>query len=356
MADFRRILIIKLSSIGDVVHTLPAVHNLKRALPSVEVDWLVENKSKVLLEGNSAVSKVIDVDTHRWRQERGFASLSEMKSVFSKLRDRQYDFALDFQGLWKSAAFGYFSGARRLIGFDRQHLKEPGCRILYDVRVVPRSGAVHVIDLNKELLRGLDIVPGDTHFELPNRSEDREYIEQQLKSQSVRDFVVINPGGGWSTKNWDPQNYATLHQRLTNATGLKSVLTWGPGELPLIDEIRRCSSAESPVVFPTTLTQFVALARRARLFIGGDTGPLHIAAACKTPIVGIYGPTDPARNGPFHQDDIVVSHQVPCGPCYKRSCEIYKTECLRLVTVDEVFKAALRRLSSEPTTPATEVP
>jgi lipopolysaccharide heptosyltransferase I len=344
MGTPRRILIIKLGSIGDVVHTLPALADLKKALPSAEIDWLVEPKSRIILEGNRHLRTVIELDTHRWRREWSGDALRELGQMVSALRARKYDLAFDFQGLWKSAALGYFSGARRFIGFERRTLKEPGCHIFYSERIVPHRQAVHVIDIYKELLQGFRTDSTVHEFDLPSSQLDEHYIAEQLAVRKIGDFVIVNPGGGWDTKNWEPRNYGLLHNKLSESTGLTTVLTYGPGEEELVEEIIRASTGPPPVTFPTTLTQFIALTRRAKLFVGGDTGPLHIAAACRTPIVGIFGPTDPARNGPFNPEDKIVWHRVPCGPCYKRSCEVYQKECLRRVQVEEVFEAALQRL------------
>lgn len=341
----RRILLIKLGSIGDVVHTLPSLADLKTAFPEAEIDWLVERKSRVILQGNARIHEVIEVDTQRWRREWNLRTLREIQQVVIKLRARRYDVAVDFQGLWKSAVLACLSAADRRIGFNRQALKEPGCRIFYHTKVDPSPQAVHVIDLYKELLHSLGVKTGPPEFDLPAAADAERYVCAQLASRNIREFLILNPGGGWQTKNWAPENYARLHEMLARASGLRSVLTWGPGEEPLVEKVFRACEGTPPATFPTSLTQFVALVKRARLFIGGDTGPLHIAAACRTPVVGIFGPTDPRRNGPFSPDDPVVWHRVPCGPCYQRTCEIYQTKCLRLVQVQEVYEAALRRLS-----------
>ena len=345
MDTLRRILIIKLGSIGDVVHTLPALADLKKSFPEAEIDWVVESKARVILKGNPLLHDVVEIDTHKWRRSWSFQTLSEMWRIASNLRGRRYDVALDFQGLWKSAFLGKVAGVRKLIGFDRTTLKEPGCRMFYDERIKPAPAVQHVIDIYKELLRSLGVMPGPHRFHLSVPSEDEETISQQLSSRQIDDFVILNPGGGWDTKNWAPENYALLHDKLQQETGLPSVLTWGPGEEPLVDRVLRACVGTPPITFPTSLYQLIALLRRAKLFVGGDTGPLHLAAACGTPIVGIFGPTDPLRNGPFSSEDIVLSHQVPCGPCYKRTCPIHNKECLRLVQMDEVFQAALRRLN-----------
>ncbi len=340
-----RILIIKLGSIGDVVHTLPAVASLKKAFPLAEIDWLVERKSSIILKNNPLLHQVIEVDTQRWR--RSWIQprvVREVLNQFWRLRERRYDLALDFQGLWKSAALGYFSGARQRIGLGKSWLREPGCRVLYSQTVAVPAESQHIIDINGALVRGLGAPIGEYRFDLRVPETDECYISSQLSAHQIKDFLILNPGGGWETKNWEPENFGQLHLRLRKATRLQSVLTWGPGEEPLVERVCQASQEDPPVVFSTNIPQFIALVRRARLFVGGDTGPLHLAAACQTPIVGIYGPTNPARNGPFDRADRVVFHSVPCGPCYKRTCRKYKKECLRLVTVDEVYEAVLQRL------------
>src|SRR5439155_1984740 len=288
---------------------------------------------------------IIEVDTQRWRKSLlSFEVLRQINTSLSRMRDNRYDVALDFQGLWKSAAFGYFSGAKQVVGFDKEALREPGCRIFYDNKILPSADAVHVIEIYNELARSLGAETNGYRFDLNVSEEDDAYIASQLASRHMADFIILNPGGGWATKNWDPTNYSRLHLRIRKKTGWPSIITWGPGEEALVEQVFRDCGTDPPVAFPTTIPQFVSLVRRAKLFIGGDTGPLHLAAACQTPVVGICGPTHPSRNGPVSPADWVVSHPVPCGPCYKRTCEIYDRQCLRLVTVDEVYQAVIQRL------------
>ncbi len=345
MQALDRILIIKLGSIGDVVHTLPAVAALKKALPMSRIDWLIEKKSSVVLRNNPLIHRVIEVDTLGWRKSwLSFEVLRQIRNSLSELRNSHYDLALDFQGLWKSATFGYLSGARQLVGLDKQALREPSCRFLYSQKVAPPAQASHVIDILNELVRSLGIETNGYRFDLHVSQQDEAYVSAQLASHQIDEFLVLNPGGGWETKNWQPENYSQLHLRIRQATGLQSVVTWGPGEEKLVQEVFRHCEADPPVTFSTTIPQLTALLRRALLFVGGDTGPFHLATACYTPTVGIFGPTSPQRNGPFQVTDLVVSHQVPCGPCYKRVCRHYNRQCMRLITVDEVFQAVLKRL------------
>ena len=194
----------------------------------------------------------------------------------------------------------------------------------------------------------MESLPVPTASTCLSPDEDEQYISQQLSSRQIDDFVILNPGGGWDTKNWAPENYALLHDKLPpgNRVAQRSDLGTRVKSRSWTGFCARASEPH-PLRSQPRSTQLIALLKRAKLFVGGDTGPLHLAAACGTPIVGIFGPTDPQRNGPFSPEDIVVSHQVPCGPCYKRTCPIYNKECLRLVQVDEVFQAVLRRLGKK---------
>jgi heptosyltransferase I len=346
MTSFKSILVIKLGSIGDVLHTLPAVAALRASFPEARIDWLVEKKARVLLEGNPALHSIIEVDTRSWRRTPlSGATRRQMWKVLRDLRSAHYDLAIDFQGLWKSAAFAFFSGARQRLGFDATHLKEPGCRFFYHQRVNPQVKSKHIIQKNNDLVSACGAKLKEWVFTLPYSEQDEAYVADRLREFEVHDFVIVNPGGGWPTKNWPARNYGELSQRIQRQLGLRCLLTWGPGEEPLVLEAREDTAGTIPLAtFPTTLLQFIALARRARLFTGGDTGPMHLAAACGTPVVAILGPTDPSRNGPWSPLDEVVYHPLPCGPCYKRSCEVFQTRCLKEISVDEVFEAVARRL------------
>jgi lipopolysaccharide heptosyltransferase I len=348
MTSYRRVLIIKLGSIGDVVHTLPAVSALKQAWPETTVDWVVERKARVVLEGNPQIAEIIEVDTHRWRKSplQG-KNWREIRTTLQRLRGKKYDLALDFQGLWKSAALGWFSGARQLAGLDAGALKEPGCRLFYHLKVNPASGNRHVIEIYNDLVRAFGVPVSGYSFPLAVSPEDELWVEAQVESMASAGFAVINPGGGWPTKNWDAANYGRLCHRIHQELELPCVITWGPGEEGLRDLLLENCPPPAPLAIPTTIPQLVALVRRARVFIGGDTGPMHLAAAVGTPIVALFGPTDPIRNGPFHPADEVVYHPLPCGPCYKRSCEAYQARCVREIPEEEIFRAVVKRLGKQ---------
>jgi len=154
--------------------------------------------------------------------------------------------------------------------------------------------------------------------------------------------VILNPGGGWPTKRWEPEKYGRLAEKITDELGLITVITTGPGEDDLLDKIQNISS--SSVSASMDLLELAVLCEKATCFVGGDTGPMHIASAMGTPVVALFGPSSPTRNGPFHQDDIVVSKELPCSGCYKRRCPHFI--CMDFPVVD-VFNAVFARLEKE---------
>jgi len=337
----QRFLIVRLSSIGDIVHALPAVTGLARTFPQAEIHWVVEKRHAPLLTGNPHVHRTVELDTLGWRKHLTAApTLREIRSGLRALREFRYDAAIDFQGLWKSAAVAWLSGAPERIGFAKRWLREPGAAVLYTQRVSPGERQ-HVIEMNLSLVERLGVQVSGWQFPLPRSGPDEAYVEAQLTALRLNDFVVVNPGGGWRSKCWSPENYAELIRRLEGSINGGIVLTGSIDEEELIGGILDGAGARRASYLPTTLVQLVALLRRAKLFVGGDSGPLHLAAALGTPIVGIYGPTDPARNGPFHPDDIALSNQRPINHTRRGANPLY----LPGISVDSVAAAVTERLA-----------
>ena len=301
-----RVLVIRLSSLGDIVHALPAVAALGETFPDTEIHWAVEARHAGLLSGNPYVRRIVPLDTLGWRQRLGSAATWEnVARAMMGLRDMPYDVALDFQGLWKSAAIGWLSRARERWGFAEGWLREPAAGVLYTERFSPGEGK-HVIEINMALVERLGARAKSWRFPLPRTDEDDEDVVRRLAALCAGDFIIINPGGGWLSKCWAPENYAALIRRLASERRENILLTGSTAEEGLIQGILAAAGTSRGSYFPSTVIQYIALARRARLFIGGDTGPLHLAAAVGTPIVAIYGPTSPERNGPFSRADIVL--------------------------------------------------
>lgn len=342
--SFRKFLIIRLSSIGDIVHALPAVSALGRALPRAEINWVVEAWHAPLLKGNPYVHRVITINTLAWRKNLfARATLSAIRREVRQLRAERYDAAIDFQGLYKSALIGWLSGARERIGFAEARLREPAAGFFYSKRVSAR-GLHHVIELNFALLEPLGVFPGrsaDWEFPLPSSREDDEFVAQALEAQGTKDFLILNPGGGWQGKCWSPENYAELIRTCAAEFGCDYLLTGSPSEEPLIRRSIEQSGVARARYFPSTVTQFIALARRAKLVVAGDTGPLHLATAVRTPVIAIFGPTDPARNGPFSPEDVTLWNRGPVD--YTRRA--VNAGYLPGVSVESVVEAVRRRLA-----------
>jgi ADP-heptose:LPS heptosyltransferase len=304
------------------------------------VGWAVEPLSRVLLERNPAVEQIEGVpSSKRFR-------LDEVLSAAAALRQSRYDVALDLQGLWKSAAWARVSGARRVLGYGRAWRREPASALLVHETVALPEAAVHVIDKNLALLRGLGIdAVGTREFPLPETSAEAARVERELGTAGLRDFVVLNPGGGWASKLWPAERFGALAARLRDRE-LRSIVTWGPGEEALADRVVLASDGAALRSFPTTLLEYLEIARRAKLVVAADTGTLHLACAISTPVVGLFGPTDPRRNGPFAAADRTVRRVPPCAPCHRRVCPTHQG-IMEGISVEEVLTAVDARLGRE---------
>jgi ADP-heptose:LPS heptosyltransferase len=248
------------------------------------------------------------------------ATFREIALSMQTLRTAYYGAAIDFQGLYKSAIITRLSRSKQRIGFSRKWLREPAARILYGKRVSPRDRH-HVIEINFALVEHLGVrtlLPDQWEFPLPRNEADDKYVEKQLTSLDAGEFLVMNPGAGWQSKRWPPTQYAELIRALEPEFSGKILLTGSPAEEGMIREIINLSGTKRAHYFPSTLVQLIALLRRARLFLGGDTGPMHLAAALSTPVVALFGGTDPSntpeRNGPFSSDDITLTPAAATKP------------------------------------------
>lgn len=287
-----KFLVVRLSSLGDIVHTFPAVAALRETFPAAEIVWLTDPRWKLLVESSGLASEVWAIETR---------SFSSLRSIVRKISEKKFDTAIDYQGLWKSAAIPYFDSIPRRIGFSSQTIREFGVPILYTDRV--RITKAHIADQNGELSLCAGARKLVSAFSLHIESREREIVEQLLRGVAVDHYVVLGPGGGWGSKCWPPQRFGQLCQKINQQLGLHCVLNCGPGEDHLISEIKAASGDSRPIEWKLPLEQLMALLRNADCIVGGDTGPLHLAVALGTPAVALFGPTDPARNGPYRLDD-----------------------------------------------------
>jgi lipopolysaccharide heptosyltransferase I len=340
-----RILFVKLSSIGDIVHTLPALAAVRRALPAAEISWAVEKSSAEILRGNPLIDNLIELDT---RSLRGGKVIEEILLDASRqmraLRKFKYDAALDFQGLLKSAAIAKLSKARRSYGFDKSNLREPASRfLLTETFEIPPQ--IHVIRKNLMLAeKALNIAVPAENFEFPiSTDESRRAEAEKIATGAGGDFAILNPAGGWATKLWHAEKFGALADRLWEENRLVSIVTTAPNEKNLAEKVLQNSRSGKVFAAQPTLKGFYELAKRARVYVGGDTGPTHLAIAAGAPTVGIFGPTEWWRNGSPNPKDICVERDdIDCRvDCHRRTCGNWI--CMD-ISVETVFAAVQKRL------------
>jgi len=339
-----RLLVLRLGSLGDIVHALPAVASLRDTFPQARIDWLVEMRWAELVELNPDLSNVLTVDTRAWRRAPlSPATWRGLGALRRRLREAGYEAAIDFQGLYKSAVLARLSGAGKRIGFAKGAAKEAGASRFYTEAVLPPPG-VHVIEMNRALAQAAGAGETPVRFALPTSAEDEAAVEEMLRARHINEFVVLSPGGGWGSKLWPVERYAALHNALARERGWRTVLNAGPGEERLVSEFEAQARVTKPVHFSLTLRQLVALLKRAKVLVSGDTGPLHLAAALGTPVVGLYGPTDPVRNGPYGARAVVLHHREMATLTYKHEEEV--SPALLAITVEEVAGAVNQALEA----------
>ena len=328
------ILIVRLGSLGDIIHAIPAAAALRRAYPLARIDWLVDVRHRELLDLVPVVDQRIAVHT---------SSPGSVIETIRRLRRVRYDAAIDLQGLLKSAVLARLSGARRVIGFPAPLLRERAAGAFYtDAAGEP---AAHVIDKNLSALKAVGIRVPDVEFPLDDRRPDIVAAARaNLKAGASERFAIINPGAAWRNKRWPPVYFAEVARALKARYGLQSIVLWGPGEQQLAQDVVSASDATAAMSPPTTIADLVSLIKAATIMISGDTGPMHVAGAVGTPIVGIFGPTDPARNGPWGEDDRSVSRFASCSCHYQRECRIAGW-CLLDISPREVMELVDIRLA-----------
>jgi len=333
-----RFLIVRLGSLGDLVHAVPAVAALKAAYPDAQIDWLVEPAHAALLAHVPAISNVIVLKGR---------SISGWLATRAELRANRYDVAIDLQGLIKSAALARLSGATRVVGFDTQALREPAARLFYTEQVEVGEGR-HVIGKNNALM---DRVIGDRRVgDVPIAQSfvlSPSPALETLRAAGVREFVLLNPGAAWPNKRWPAESFAAVARWVHATYAWTPVVLWGPGEEGIADAIVAGAPGVAVRAPKTTFNDLLALARASRLVLSGDTGPLHLACAMQAPVVALFGPTTAARNGPWDDRDVSISRYDQCDCHYERVCRRSADQwCLGTIRVDEVTAAITGRVDA----------
>jgi heptosyltransferase-1 len=349
-----RLLIVRLSAMGDVIHTLPAAQALREAFPQTMIGWLIEERWAELLCAPGAPRRgprsaqrpladwIHTVNLTGWRKSLfTVSSVQQIAKTWNDVRAARYDVAVDLQGAIRSAVLARWSGARVVYGTAEP--RESPASLWYTRRAIPRGS--HVIEQSLSVAEA--VAQRKMHLprmEFPHDVDAERRIDQRLADAAVGGFAILNPGAGWGAKRWPAERYGRVARALAE-DGVRSILNCGPGEEDLAREAEAASEGAAKAM-RCSITELIALTRRARVFIGGDTGPLHLAAALQVPVVAIFGPTDPARNGPYGTRSMVLRNPVSPTTHARRSAP---DEGMLEISADAVVDAARRLLADAAT-------
>lgn len=335
-----RILIVRLSAVGDVIHVMPLAVALRDRFPKAYLAWVSAYPAATLLEGHEALDVVIVVG-RRWLR-----SPREIVGLRRRLRALRLDVAIDAQGLTKSALAAWLSGAPLRIGFG-DHWGREISRWLHTELIYTKTR--HTVDRTLELIEPLGIVRPPVRFQVPMTDAQREAADRMLADLGVdAPLAIVNAGARWPSKLWPPDRFGAVARHLGRQWRLPSVVVWaGAEERALAETIVASADGHARLAPPTTLRELAALCRRARLFVSSDTGPLHLAAAVGTPCVGLYGPWPAEENGPYGPGHVVVQKMAIYGPSsQRRRASRALMEAIDVPSVCEACDEILRRIGA----------
>ena len=356
-----RILIIRLSALGDVINTLPVIQELKQAYPESSISWLVEPAAAPIVEAQPGVDETILVDRKRWQRElrnplHWPGLLSSYRELAKRIGTRRFDIALDFQGNLRCGALQWLSHAERRVGYHPEDRQEPDLGFTSE-QVPPLASPCHRVEKALHLLRALGIDPGPPCAELPIPEAASRRVEQFLCDAGLngRPLVAVHPGtsrfGGY--KQWTDDGYRELCQRLAEELNASVVVTWSGPERDHVAGLVEGLPDSVMACFETDLLELAALYGKSDLFVGGDTGPGHLASLTGAPVVSIFGPKDPDMYRPYFSPCTIVERDLWCRPCVSRTCSA--PVCLSELPATEVFNAVCRALGGDRPTDAVHI-
>lgn len=338
-----RVLIIKPSSLGDVIHALPVASSIKRAVPGVKIDWVVSGAYAGLLEGNPDISRVIVFDRDILK---GAGSISRLPRFVSELRRERYDVVLDLQGLLRSGLMALASRTKRRVGFENAR---EGAPLFYDVKVPVPDPDIHAVDLYMSVLASIGIKPSEAVFDMTVLPEDYRLAGELLAGAGIapgEPFIAMAPSARWDTKRWPAARFVEVAILIYSGHGIKTVFVGTASDAALFDGIELGPGLHNSALFgKTSVRSLAALFKRARLVVTNDSGPMHIAAAVGTPTVAIFGPTDPVKTGPYGRAHKVVRAGCNCAPCMSRNCDTVK--CLTGIPAGQVYDEVAKTLKED---------
>ncbi|HOJ51951.1 MAG TPA: lipopolysaccharide heptosyltransferase II [Syntrophales bacterium] len=330
------ICLIKLSAIGDVVHTLPSLAALRKMYPDAHLTWVIEEEAADLIAGHPFLDRIIISRRKTWLRNLSLPQTRrEMKAFISSLRDRRYDLTIDFHGLFKSAVIAAFSRSQRKIGFrSMQELSG----LFYTERITEDMGK-HAVDRYLDFIRYLGWENPPVEFIIPAPVEVKESASAILQSAGIMGanaFIAVNPVALWPTKLWREERFARLADMIMDILGLPVVFTGSKREEAYIKRIENAMKGKPiNLAGQTTLRELAEIYRHALLVVTTDSGPMHIAAAVGTPTVALFGPTDPKRTGPYGPGHRVLRSPISCSPCLLKNCPHH--QCMADIEVEDVF-------------------
>ncbi|MCG8405018.1 MAG: lipopolysaccharide heptosyltransferase I [Phycisphaerales bacterium] len=349
--EFQRILIIKPSSPGDIIHALPVLRGLRRRYPNAHIAWLVATSFVNLLDADPALDEVIPFDRRRFgRLGRSLTVNRDFRAFLKKLRARRFDLVIDLQGLFRSGFFSYLCGAANRIGFrDAREF----AWLFYNHKITRLNRDKHAADKNYAVAKMLGFDDKPLDFTVAIDDNDRQNMEALLAKAGIRQdtptrpYAVLVPGTRWETKCWPVDRYGRLAHLIDERHGMKSILVGGASDIEAGNEaVEKSGGSAYSLCGQTTLRQLAALIDRASVVVTGDSTPMHIAAAHGRPLVALFGPTNPDRTGPYGRRDDVVRLDLECSPCYYRKLRQCPNShaCMQDLDVTVIAEAVDQRL------------
>ena len=362
--DFGKILLIKLSAVGDVVHTFPVLNKLRRRYPAAQIDWLVSSPIAEFLKPHPAINNILEFAREEWTRPWRLTPLANSARLAARLRAAGYDLVLDLQGQLRSGLCARATGAPVRIGFGkpvarrweemsrklpdeaRKHAWQgarEGSWLAYTHYIPLPSLEVHAVDryLAVGPMLGLDDGAADFSFPIARAAADR--IDALLHHYGIANakLVALAPGTVWETKQWRREGFAAVARHFLQK-GLAVTLIGSARERALCDEVAALAPGAINLAGETTLPELAALIRRSAIAVTNDSGPMHLAVALGRPVVSIFGPTYPVWAGPYRRADVALRADIPCSPCYLRQLSrcMYAHDCMRQVTAEAVIERA----------------
>ena len=332
--DPRKILIIKPSSLGDVVHSLPFLNVIRTCFPKAEIHWVIAKGLEGLLEGHPMVNKLWIINKDKWKKIKNVkGTINELKGLFKELKKEKFDLVIDLQGLLRSGILTSATSAPVRIGFAEAR---EGSKIFYTHKV-EGGRDIHAVDRYLKIADFLGCDITDIRFPFPLHFKSSIITNYSLSE----DYAVIVPGARWKTKVWPSKKFGKLSSKLP----IMTVIVGSKTDIDIANEIAALSKGKATsLAGKTDLKELIEVIRNARFMVSNDSGPMHIAAALGIPVFAIFGPTDPLRTGPYGEGHTKIREDIPCAPCFKRTCSDVK--CMNNLSAEKVYEIIKQRLHS----------